>query len=44
MQKPQKAISLVIDAERSALMEKKPEAVVQYHLMFNALWAAEHCP
>lgn len=43
MQEPQKAISLVFDVERSALMEKNPEAVPQYHLMFNVLWAAEYC-
>ena len=44
MQEPQKAISLVIDAESSALMAKKTEAVAQYHFMFNALWVAEYCP
>ena len=44
MQKLQKPISLVIDPERSALVEKKQEAVAQYHLMFDALWVAEYCP
>ena len=44
MQEPQKAISLVIDAESSALMAKKTEAVAQYHFMFNVLWVAEYCP
>ena len=37
-------MSLVIDAERSTLMEKKPEAVAQYQLMFNALWVKYTSP